>query len=333
MSDDNHNDPFDDLLDGRDDLDALISSDISDDDRSQVRTNGATTDILDTELFHGDGGDSRFQSDWEHDLELREESSYGPDGEVLEELDQKFKYDVLKRSEEESEFPRSSINPSSWDRGSLGDQVTLTPGRPTTADGAIQPMAYWPGDDRDVCPVTITVAPVILDPTVAVGGVVRAVARINWGTKNGRFQMDVDIGIGFQLTLEASSVYVSGFLEANSTVNWNVHASIGFYTTARPVPVTRTAYVSNSATGAPGVVNVTRPSFASSMTFMRQLATDTYTISFLDANLTTIGQRDVAASAYVETPIPLPNDCFIVQVVFNAGGAAPRLSRVVFELI
>lgn len=308
--------------------------------------NGAYIQIADHEFDVSDNGDSPYQSDFEHMIAMREAAHVGPDGSFLDDLDQKFRVMELEKAEQDAKSPQVSINPASWDRGSLGGIAAAQPNLigfsgPTpipdpTAPGQLNTIVFWPGDDRESCPVTITLSPLIGSvvegaPVVAVTDTVeRPVARIRWGTKNGQFTADVDVGTGVEFCVEAASVYVSAYMDKGSTVPMNLMASIGFYAAARLSPATRTVYIDNLGVG--DVERIVRPNFATAITgFERPDATDQYVITMYTINGTTIiGQRVIAPSNYLDTPLVLPNDCYYVDVTNNGGGTSS--SRIIFGL-
>lgn len=286
--------------------------------------NGAFTEIVDEGTFF-DNGDSLYETDFQQELEMRSRSEH-IDGLPLDDLDAKFRLQELDRAAIDAKSPSVSLAPASWDRGVLGGIATAQPNPTSTLPGDLNQVVFWPGDDRESGPVTITLAPkpgVFQSPTTSLLPVSRSVARVNWGTKNGQFTADVDVGNGIEFSIEAASVYVSVYQDAGSTISQNLMASIGFYSATRTCTATRTAYLS-ILSGA--TENVIRPNFATTIIgFERYDSTAQYVLDMLDINGTLIGQRVVPPSAYLITPIVLPNDCYSIDVTNNGSLGDSRL--------
>ncbi len=316
------------------DDDSFGDSSIEDAFGPNLVDDGAFTELEDSdEVDWGNAdGDSPIVSDQTHDFQLRAEATVGPNGEALDEIDAKYQYREMKRAEDNKLAPSVSIVPPSWDSGTLGGSAQIKPNQDTTLAGPIQPLVFWEGEDRESCPVTITVNPLDLPLPNGTGtvGTVRPIATIKWGTRNGTFEVDIDIGTGVQLVLCASAVYVSAYLDGGSDTPITVSAGIGFYASSPRNPATRTAYIDNQGSGA--TVSVPRAKFSSTIVaFERADTTFQYTLAFLDINSQTIGRRVIQAGTYLTSPIILPND--VVQVdVINGGGAGAK-SRLVYGVL
>lgn len=299
-------------------------------------SNGAYTDIADNELLVGDNGDSPYATDFDQLIQQRAQASYGPNGEYLDDLDKESNLAAIQKRTAEVTSPHASINPRTYDRGVLGGIAQCAPGTATTP-GQLQQIVFWPGEDRETVAITVTVAPAAsanLEGTAGTGSGVqksRPVARVNWGTRNGQFEIDVDVGTGFEFCISASTVYVSVYQDAGSTITQNLMAAISFYSAARLAPAARTAYLDSQAGGTTRLVK--RPNFASSIIgFERDVVTAQYTLTFIDKNNATIGVRVIAPSTYLTSPIILPNDCSAVYVQSNALPSTTTSSRLVFGL-
>ena len=225
-------------------------------------------------------------------------------------IDMKQRQDAADRRD----VPFVGVNPASWDRGVLGQTVLLK--FLAGGDGPVQQIVFWPGDPRESCPVTVTIAPVLPLPTLSVS----PLASIRWGTHGAFFNANIDIGTGFQLTLSASSVYVSAFLVDGSLADLNVAASIGFYAMNRTSPVFRTDRFKNLAGLAS--VDYTRPAFTSTIVgFERSDATASFSLTFLDVAGVSLGQHTIVGNSYLTYPITLPSFCATVRVTNNSAGA------------
>lgn len=318
-------------------IDTLYENEVMDIDETPttVIDNGASLQILDREFEHGDNGDSPFQSDWEHDLEQREQAQRGPKGEVLDDLDAMFHKKVLEEEDAKSVAPFATINPPSWDRGVLGGEVTILPNE------APKDVVYWPGDDRETIPITVSLQPLLpalvggaLDPSQGSGGAIvvsKPFAIVKWGTKNGQMQAEIDIGRGVEFTIAASSVYVLVGVDY-STAACTIRGAISFYAATRTQPACRTKYINGINTLAAGAsVSIFRPDFASTInSFWRSNPLDQWLLQFFDGAGNLIHTRVVAPSTYLETPIVLPND-FSYVTVTNQSQNQGR-ARLVFGL-
>lgn len=232
----------------------------------------------------------------------------------------------MQRAAENEVAPFTCINPASLDRGNLGQTLTLLPGIETSvsvfADGPEQMAAFWPGDDREACPVTVTSAPVLPYSS----SIVRAVARIKWGVHGAKFEVLVDVGTGFELPINASNVYLSLYLEGGSFIGGGeptmgdqlVAGAIGFYSADHQQAVVRS--VRSGSIAAAGTFTAQRPAFATSLlSFERDDLSGPTTLEFLDQNSVRRSERQYAALAYITDPIPLTAEISAIQMTNGAG--------------
>jgi hypothetical protein len=315
-----------------DDLNRAYSVEIPDEQHVHLVDDGAFVEVMDRDLIEGDtptGVDSAFQTDFEHEFEMREAAYKGPDGQKLDDLDHAINLRHMQREEAAKEAPHRNINPPSWDRGKLGGGYLLRPGVPTSAAGLQQLLVHWPGDDREVVPVVVTANP--LNPLPTSGFVLRPFINVKWGNNNGEFEADIDVGTGVQLAISASSVYVTAGLDALSTTDLFVSAAIGFYSADKACQAARTSYLDAIASGAT-TAGIARPRFATTIaSFLRSDVANAYTLNLKDANGTIIGAIAVAANTIV-TNVPLPNDCRTVDVVNGGAGGSTPSARLVWGL-
>lgn len=277
---------------------------------------GGLTEIADTELRQGGGGDSIFADDFTHMVEQRERAMFGPNGEPLDDFDQNLMIREQQRREiaEQGDDTHQTNNPSSWDRGLLGGNVIVQPGT-ATAQGQTQTVAYWPGDDFETLPVVVTIAPLMPLPA---GAQVRPFARVRWATRNGEFTAEIDCGTGMQFCITASSVYVDVGQDAGSNQQIQVYGALSYWGTNTATPAYRTSYI--DSIGIAATVNVKRPAFATTLFGFERASNGAYTLNFRDINGTLIGSRSYAAANYIINPISLPNDCASIDVVNGSGG-------------
>lgn len=250
-------------------------------------------------------------------------------------LDAYTQLQAQQRAAENAIAPFTCINPASADRGNLGQSVLLKPGRTIStsvfADGEPQLVANWPGDDREACPVVVTAAPALPYSS----NIARIVAKIQWGVHGAKFEVLVDVGTGFELTISASNVYLSLYLEggdfttsgAATETDTLASGAIGFQQADHQQAVVRSVRSAGLVTGAGGGFTVSRPAFATSLlSFERSDTGGPTTLTFRDQNNTTIFVRQYAALAYVGAPISLPSE--IASVFVTNGGADSKITLV-----
>lgn len=344
MSDDNDNDKSG-LIDEIESALAGSSSNLPAIAPYRLISDGAWTDIEDRP--YKDNPDSAYES--EFDIQARDitESHMGPNGEQVDDLDAAFDVRQREKARENLESPHRNINPASWDRGVLGQTIEIKPGPNTTVgaltinvEGDPQLAVFWPGDDREACPITVTVQPTYPLPA-GDSKIVNAVAIIEWGIHGAKFYVEVDVGTGFELSLSASSCYVkfkypTSYMyavgDAQTNTTYPVSASIGFYSTSRTQAVTRsglTQSISNNSTGD----DVVRPAFATSLVGFERNAAQQCTLGFYTAGGELLFQRTYAATSYITSPISLPTDCYSVRVTNdNVAPNSAVVARLIFGL-
>lgn len=231
-------------------------------------------------------------------------------------------------------------NPPSWDRGTLGQTVTLKAGASIAsgsvfyvafADGEPQMVAHWLGDDREVCAITVTVAPTPPLPSA----ILRAVAQIQWGVHGAKYEILVDVGSGFELSLSASNAYVSVFLEggiytslpASSNTDYPVSGNIGFGSADREQSSVRSL---RGLVTAAAAVTFVRPAFAATLLAVEQDVAGAITLDFLDGSGGVLFTRALAAGASIVQPIAMQSDVASVRVTNVAIGLV--LTTLIFGL-
>lgn len=298
---------------------------------------GNTTSIMEGSYQDNPGSD--FPSEFDH---LLDNYARADANSPANDLDMHVRVRDIEQAEANAIAPFACINPASFDRGNLGQSVLLKAGALVNplivsifADGEEQMVAFWPGEAREACPVTVTAAPVL--PYSA--GIVRAVAVIKWGVHGAKFEVEVDLGTGFSLTINASNVYLSLYLEggtftggsgAATMVDQIVAGSIGFQQADHQQPVVRSV-PSAGTVAAAGTFTVLRPAFATSLlSFERGDISGPTTLAFRDQNGTTRFTRQYGALVYIDTPISLPGE--IASILVTNGGAAATNINLVFGL-
>ncbi len=279
-----------------------------------VLESGGATEIVDPRVPRDNPG-SLFESEFDGVLEKESAAQVDSTGHPVDDLDQQIQIREAEHRESNSQSPHVCVNPVSWDQSLLGSTVTLRRATVSTNSGPIARLAFWQGESRDACPVTVTVG--VPNGLVVPGASVLPIARIEWGVHGGKFVAEVDMFSGAEFTVVASSIYVSGFLENASLDSLDVTASIGFRTTQRTAPVLRTKSITSGSTT---TITVTRPPFASAIYgFDRETVANQYTLTLLDGDGNVTARRVIAANAYLTTPIPIPGNCTQVQITNNTG--------------
>lgn len=290
---------------------------------------GDTVSIMEGPYEDNPGSD--FASEFDHIMDMHAAAQAAS---PTNDLDAHVRLEAAKREEENELAPFTCINPVSLYRGNLGQTVTLKPGATLStsvfADGDPQLVSFWPGDDREVCPVTVTAAPVLPYSS----NILRAVAVIKWGVHGAKFEVRIDVGTGFEVTINASNVYLSVYLEGgdfsgSSPADVSDHlvgGAIGFQQSDHQQPVIRSIN-SNGTIQNGGTFTALRPAFATSLlSFERSDISGPTTLNFLDQNGTIRFVRQYAALAYIGSPISLPGEIASVQV--SNGGAGTNLTLV-----
>jgi hypothetical protein len=220
------------------------------------------------------------------------------------------------------------INPTSVLKGVLGNQVQVTSGQ------QIKEVCRWAGDDAETVPVTILVAPVQQQLFSGPTSTSRPFAIITWGSKGFSVKAKVDIGQGFQLTLNASSVVVQVGLEASTKfptpISQFFTGMLSFYPPTRVLPVTCTVYIDDLVGG--GVVgqSVLVPAFAKNVIAWREDESKSLTLDFQDSNTHDTYIHTIPANTIMDDPIGLSNDTY--SVIVEATGGAQSSVRLIYGL-
>lgn len=273
-----------------------------------------------------------FRDDFVDSLRQMALAGTGPNGEQLDEFDQRFQMQRATHAQLVETAPFARTQPPSALNGLLGGTVLVAPGQTVVA-------ARWDSDhDSETCPITITLAGIAdLFSGGAISAAFRPFARVLFGTRGNLTQIDVDIGRGKQFTVTASSVVLMLGVEDNvalSSAPLALTGMISYGQCVRTSPISRTLYISlgNGATSAIGVV----PMFASRVSIYRNDAQQAVTLNFFNASggqprlsflRAAAGQ---SAEQSVMDPLPLAGELSLFTVV-NGGGSAV-LVELVFEL-
>lgn len=252
-------------------------------------------------------------------------AAYGPNGEHLDDFDQKWQAQQRAHEELQAGAPFVRINPPSAKRGILGGSATVKSG-----DVPVQ-VASWIGDDdAEAQPVTVMANPTPYPMVTTSPGVLnttRPYALVTFGTGINKATAEVDIGLGCQFTVIGSAVQVQVGMDANvgavtvsPPATLSIGASLGFFQVNRTAPLTRTRYCVADAAGAN--VTVLVPPFAKRCWWMPWSAVGgppaAWTWSFQDAyqytsglgvglyTITTLAGQALATQML--TPIPLTPD-------------------------
>ncbi len=299
-----------------------------------LTNDGAFTEIADDDLHGIDGLGPGFTSDFEHLLQQMAEAKIGPDGQPLDDLGQQVMLREMQRGDRKKEAPHVRTGPISWDRGVLGGVAVANPNQNTALDGDLVQIVHWPGDDGESTVVGITVQPLNLEATANSTGIIRPQGRLVWGTR-GQHILDFDVGSGVEFSIVGSSAYLSVYLEGGSTAPVQMQASLGFHNVSRLTPLTRTAYLDAMRAGS--TTTIRRPNYAQTILTVDRndpaapTAPPEIDLTFKTLAGAVIGYRAIVASAFLTTPVVIPNDCQLIDVK-NAGGANTNV-RVVFGLL
>lgn len=211
----------------------------------------------------------------------------------------------------------------------LGQIFSIQPANQTTLPGATQQAVNWAGELRETRECTVTASPVMavrfsdsrLTVVSASNGVSRPYVTVQWGTDQGLYKAQIDLGSGIKLTVACCSLLVSLHLDVGSAAAMEVEASMSFGAAPQPTPLTRTAYIDGLTSGNGPSVTF-RPPFATHiLAITRSDFTAAMTLTYKDLNGTVIGQRILAASTDLDAPLYLPNDCVSVEVTTGSAGA------------
>lgn len=281
---------------------------------------GAGVEIDDDALLvRGDGSDNPFTDEFQERVAAREEArAEYPENDLA----QMSVVQEEKRAEENKIAPFHRINPASAVTGILGGQRTVAPGQDPLD------VVWWTGADEEACPISIMAYP--LDIALAASGDngVRPFVNIDFGTRDGRATVTVDVGRGIQLTVPGSTAFVRVGLDPGSEISYRIAASIGFYTIVRTTPLTRTLYIDDLAGS--GSQALARPAFASGLLFERSAPASQWLLEFVDGSGAVVYSRILQANAYFDTPIQLSNDIVSVTATNQSGSSGS--ARAIFVL-
>jgi len=223
--------------------------------------------------------DDEFAADDElaHRINQHEDAATDAVGAPVSDIAQLAQVSRARHAEITSRAKYVRINPESAYRALLGGQQLMTTAKPTTVQ-----VATWSADsDVETTAVTIQFLPVVTSIPKSAGAFtakpLRTYGVINFGTR-GVYTVEVDIGLGQQLTLGASEVSLQVGIEdtslawAGRTVDQTIILAgmISFLPCVRTAPLTRTKYVDFVATGSFPEVDV--PPFAKKLQVYRDNA-------------------------------------------------------------
>lgn len=225
-------------------------------------------------------------------------------------------------------FVRS--NPPSVLTGILGNQGEVEPG------GDLVDVANWVGEDAETTAVTITVAPTIGILPVP-SPLWRPYCKVIWGTKGMSSEVEVDVGLGVQFTLAASSVRVLVGLDSNPTGSTTTPLTImGMLSFGTVAPanrtLTRTRYL-DAAANTPDPASFVRvPAFGKDLMIVRGGVGGTYpyTANMIDFNGNNIYDYVQAVNTFQSVPIPLAPDIYQVALTNDLPGT--NTARLIFGL-
>jgi hypothetical protein len=301
---------------------APSQTEIADDRQTHIVDNDASLAIAD-EVPRG-----TFRDDFWAQVKQLDDAAIGPQGEPLDEFDQRWQAAGAHHADLQAIAPFTRNNPPSVLHGVLGSQVTVVMSKgPVTA-------AYWVGDDAETTPVTVTLAPVqkaidlVNQPSP---GLIRAYAKVKFGTRDYSTDVEVDVGSGCQFTISGSMVNVDFALEQIVDINvpdpvFDLAAMLSFKQIMRTAPTTRTRYL-DSTTGsgtAKSATFVTVPAAAKNVIFWREAFTVAAVLFFTDYTGTLVYSYSLPANSVMFDPIPLSSDVQYVGVSPNGTISAGR---------
>lgn len=236
---------------------------------------------------------------------------------------------------QEAAFVRT--NPQSMMNGMLGNYAIVAAGDDPTQ------VCNWTGIDAETQPVNITVAPVEQlvagAPEGLASTIARPFARIQFGTRGFSVSFDVDIGLGRQLVVGASSVIVQVGMDpvppsGGTAGEMKLAGMLSFRPTIRVTPVTRTVYV-DVVTGAK-TQTFPIPPFAQRVSWYFQNTAATLTqLEVQDINHGTLYTEEITADAGGGGVIPnveLSSDAVFVKVHASGAGVLDIHGRLIFDL-
>lgn len=270
----------------------------------------------------------------------RAEAQHNAEGDANDDLQAHAQLAEAEQRVERADAPFACINPPSFNRGTPGQTVTLKPGTSvfdlagltfTIEDGEPQLVAFWSGLDREVCPVTVTCAPVL--PIAGVANAnnsfIRATAVVKWGAHGAKFQAVIDVGTGFEIVVNASNVFLEVFLEGAvwalasglivpATREYLVAGSVGTYPAMRTQPAVRSLRADLIAASLSATFD--RPAFAATVVGVERIASP-FDMTFLDANGVALSTRSFLATEFITTPIVMYGPVVSVMITDTGAGS------------
>jgi hypothetical protein len=219
--------------------------------------------------------------------------------------------------------------PPSWKGAQMGQIFSVPPGIPTTLPGATQQAVNWSGELRETRECTVTAAPVPavrssdgrLTVVSSGNGVSRPYLLVEWGTDQGFYHAQIDLGSGVKLTVACCALAVSIGLDGGSTAAMEVYGSMSYGAAPQPTPLTRTVYVDGLTSGNGPSITFRPPFSTQILAITRSDFTAAMTLTYKDLNGNVVGQRILAPSTDLDAPLYLPNDCVSVEVTTGSAGA------------
>jgi hypothetical protein len=292
-------------------------NEVPDQDETHLIDDGATVQIADV---HKEGV---FEDDWDRLLRDRAAASVGPNGELLDDFDTEFQMMGTSQAAIERAAPFTSINPRSVFTGALGGQQLVY------VNGQSKMVARWQGEDSETLPVTIAFGPAFFQnvPNAVIPAGIRAYGRVIFGTHGQVVPVVVDITIGCQFTIGASSVVLEVGLDCPFTANNDIifatlSGLISFHPSVRTAPVTSTKAFDLS-TGDTGVQDV--PSFAKELVVSRSDSTVVLSVTLRSGG--GVEQTIPVAGGALMSLVQLPGTITKFQIT-NAAGTAGTINAI-----
>lgn len=227
----------------------------------------------------------------------------------------------------------SRHNPPSSSNAAFGINATLT------AEQSLE-VARWTGKDAETTAISIILGPAIAlvtpvnqtSQTINPASVAfRPYAVVMWGTSAYMLTAEVDIALGMQFSVHASSAMIRLVNAANvssSSIGLSLAGMISFGTVFRTQPITRTIVV--SLTEPALAETITIPPFAKSFAIYRSsssVAVEQRVEDYTGSIIYTVNRAGAAQETLVD-PVPLTGDSRYIQF---ASGSAVEF-RVIFYL-
>lgn len=249
-----------------------------------------------------------------------------------------------------AEAPFQRINPPSVLKGISGNvaqcQVQELNAAGTNTPNLAQ-IAYWPGDDAEAMPLTVTMGNVGIYSTGSfieapnTTAPIRPFLVLQYGTKGFSLRLEVDLHQGCQFTVGASQATLQvgldlvghGLFQNFPTVP--LTGMFSFWASQKSTPMTRTRYIDDLAAGAVSSV-IAVPAFAMDLVVVasQQLgaaSSPPFSVLVVDSSGGRVASAVVAADTEMP-PLRLPNDAAAVVITNNFGGLTAANFRAVFGL-